>query len=105
MTLPQPQTRFVDSHLDEPGAEPRFEPELREILERLKEGVLRRVFRVRFVTQNRERDDEDAPLVGPNQFVKQLPFATLDAPNQSGFVFVAGVSSRRACRFTFGPVP
>jgi len=47
MTLPQPQPRFVDSHLNEPGAEPRFEPELCKILERFQERVLYRVFRVR----------------------------------------------------------
>jgi hypothetical protein len=42
------------------------------MLERFQERVLRGIFRVRFIPQNRECDDEDAPLVRPNQFIKQL---------------------------------
>src|ERR1700722_14281777 len=85
---------FIDGHLNQPGAEPRFRPELREMLERLKESFLRRIFRVRLVPQNHERDYEDALLVWSYEIVKQLSFTTLDAPDKGGFLFVAGVRRR-----------
>ena len=85
---------FIDGHLNQPGAEPRFRPELREMLERLEESFLCRIFRVLFVPQNRERDYKDAPLVWSYEIVKQLSFTTLNAPDKGGFLFVAGVRLR-----------
>ena len=103
MILSLPLARFIDGHLDQPSAEPRFGPELPEMLERLKKSFLCRIFRVRFVPQNRERNYEDALLVRPYEIVKQLPFAKPDAPNKGGFVFVARNAPRTSRRYRPSP--
>ena len=101
MTLPLPLARFIDRHLNQPGAEPRFGPELREIFERFQERVLRRILRFGFVPQNRERDYKDTLLVRPYQIVEQLLFAPLDAPNKGSFLLVMGSGGATSNSFRF----
>jgi hypothetical protein len=71
-------TGLVESDADEPGAEFGVAAEVSEVAEGFEEGLLRSVFGVGFVVEQRESHNVDASLVGANEVVKLVRVAGED---------------------------
>ena len=74
--------RFIDGDLDNPGAELRFESEIRQSMEGFEHGLLSDFLRVGRVIQHAHRCEIDAALIGSHEFVESFVLSATDSPNQ-----------------------
>src|SRR5215469_7731095 len=86
--LPEFHSRLIDSDLNDPSAELRFEPEIGQRVEGFEHGFLGDLFCIGWIIQHTFGGQVDSPFVRTHKLVKSFLLAATNSLNELGFAFV-----------------
>src|ERR1700739_4456017 len=88
----QPRSSFVNRNLNEPRAELGLGPKSRQVRESFKYGLLRDLFGIRRIIDDRHRGNVDRSLTWTDEAVERFLVAVASPPNEFGLARI------RICR-------